>query len=791
MINQKYHFDITPHIVKQLGEQLVSDEITALLELIKNSFDADATYVSIEINTTGQYTKEKLFYPNHRGFIVVEDDGFGMSENTIMKSWLLISYSQKRELKEAKKKTPGGRTPLGDKGLGRLSTQRLADICEIFTNEEKESGTHIAFNWKDFEKEDALSEVRIQAEHFSSQKIKGTTLILANLNHSEVWDGKNLENFKGQVSQIISPYKENRPFDVYLKINGININLDKSNDELRDLAISRFKFNFDGSSITIQGKTKLSKFIGNNQEDFKNFLEIDNGRKFYDYLSKKQPDIEKSDNSFFIKFEKKFDFKKDIGGLEIFDGERANPGSFNGIIDEFTYDNWMSYDENIKEIFGKLSNYREFAQSQAGIKLFRNGFAVKPFGIDGDDWLRLGDSQTKGSSYYPLRPANVIGYFSIDEGINDKLKDKTDREGLVSNPYSRNFFVLCFFIRDEINRYQEHIRRTYNDFLKTYKTENSGIKTVNQAFSQLKETKLAIEGVWEMDTLIRVSDIITSYNALSTLVSNARRTKINQCLKKIRQIESIKTGGETPFDKTQVLDLRHKELYIKDNIQNSLHYPLSNGDIFNIQGKEYILLVQPCNISLRKDGKRDRNYNIGLLVELETIEKETFQNYKKGQLATVEVIEDVTLPSNLLKVARFSTFQSVSLSPLDLTVFNKEGIAKINLSELDNTSSTIQESWKKRYKELHKIFSEFANGIKVFRKIRVANKDILKYSVFNGSVFTGYKINNEKSLSQRGKLLKFNITRVAHYKSPYSDDLLQKFMLYLSRNAFEHDFTKN
>ena len=106
MINQKYHFDITPHIVKQLGEQLVSDEITALLELIKNSFDADATYVSIEINTTGQYTKEKLFYPNHRGFIVVEDDGFGMSENTIMKSWLLISYSQKRELKEAKKKTP-------------------------------------------------------------------------------------------------------------------------------------------------------------------------------------------------------------------------------------------------------------------------------------------------------------------------------------------------------------------------------------------------------------------------------------------------------------------------------------------------------------------------------------------------------------------------------------------------------------------------------------------------------------------------------------------------------------
>ena len=397
-------------------------------------------------------------------------------------------------------------------------------------------------------------------------KIKGTTLILANLNHSEVWDGKNLENFKGQVSQIISPYKENRPFDVYLKINGININLDKSNDELRDLAISRFKFNFDGSSITIQGKTKLSKFIGNNQEDFKNFLEIDNGRKFYDYLSKKQPDIEKSDNSFFIKFEKKFDFKKDIGGLEIFDGERANPGSFNGIIDEFTYDNWMSYDENIKEIFGKLSNYREFAQSQAGIKLFRNGFAVKPFGIDGDDWLRLGDSQTKGSSYYPLRPANVIGYFSIDEGINDKLKDKTDREGLVSNPYSRNFFVLCFFIRDEINRYQEHIRRTYNDFLKTYKTENSGIKTVNQAFSQLKETKLKTEEVKDefknavisVDKAIEESDrlvkTVKNNPIFSTDLEKEAAENINFLLSKLKEIQNTLEKVEKVISRTEKLN---------------------------------------------------------------------------------------------------------------------------------------------------------------------------------------------------------------------------------------------
>jgi len=492
---KNYHFDITPHIVKQLGEQLVSDEITSLLELIKNSYDADASYVSIEINTSGRYLAEELFYTDHSGFILVEDDGFGMSEETIMKSWLLISYSQKRELKEARKKTPKGRTPLGDKGLGRLSTQRLADICEIFTNEEEKAGTHIAFNWRDFESEDALSKVRIKDKTYKPKKKNGTTLILANLNNPEVWEGQNLEKFKGQVSQIISPYKENRPFNVYIKINGISIDLDKSNEELRDLAISRFEFEFDGMRINLSGKTKLSKFIGNHRDDYQAYIENDGGKKFFSFLMKKYKDLHHEDDGFFIGFQKTFDIREEIGGLEIFDGEIASPGGFNGKVDEFTYDNWLSGDERIREIFGKLSNYRDFAQNQAGIKLYRNGFAVKPFGIDGDDWLRLRESQTKGGSYYPLRPANVIGYFAIDEGQNNQLKDKTDREGLVSNPFSRNFFTLSFFIRDEINRYQGSIRRSYNDYLKIYKTQNSGIKTVSQAFNELKETKTKTENV--------------------------------------------------------------------------------------------------------------------------------------------------------------------------------------------------------------------------------------------------------------------------------------------------------
>ena len=82
---------------------------------------------------------------------------------------------------------------------------------------------------------------------------------------------------------------------------------------------------------------------------------------------------------------------------------------------------------------------------------------------------------------------------------------------------------MLFFIRGW-NKivYQEHIRRTYNDFLKTYKTENSGIKTVNQAFSQLKETKLKTEEVKDefKNAVISVDKAIEESDRLVKTVKN-------------------------------------------------------------------------------------------------------------------------------------------------------------------------------------------------------------------------------------------------------------------------------
>lgn len=487
-MDQNIRFDIDPHVIKQLGKELISDEMTALMELVKNSYDADASYVSIEINTEGNYEGEKLQYPYHRGFIVIEDDGFGMDEATILKSWLTISYSNKRAVDGVKPKTPAGRTPLGEKGLGRLSTQRLANVCEIFTRKaDALQRLHIAFNWEDFENVDALSQVPVVLNRWPGGN-KGTKLVLSNLMDGNVWKGDGLERFKGSISQMISPYAETRPFEVYLRVNGQNFDLVKENKKLRELALTKYEFSFDGKELKISGKIKPLKLIGSKKEEYNAFIAPDNGKKFCDYFFEKYSDatIQRGHGKYLLEFERKYNFYFDISCSVSVDGGKANPGKFFGEFNEFSYDSSFSQDENLKNVFNKFANYKDFAQSQAGVKLYRNGFAVKPYGMGDNDWLKLSSAQTSGASYYGIRPLNVIGFVAIDEGENIHLKDKTDREGLISNPYSENFMAMMLRVRDECNQFIESVRRGYNDFLSKYKIKNNKIQTINQAFRELK-----------------------------------------------------------------------------------------------------------------------------------------------------------------------------------------------------------------------------------------------------------------------------------------------------------------
>ncbi len=468
------HFDISAAVVRQLGDELVSDEVTAIVELVKNAYDADATYAHVVVNTVDAPPGLESKFPKAGGYVTVDDDGMGMNRADIESGWLMISLSGKRVMKAAGRTTPKGRTPLGDKGLGRLSTQKLGQNLELYTRKDGQAETlHVAFAWDAFTDDKSLSEVPVSiGPAAKAARNKGTMLVISDLRNPEVWRGSAVAKLIADLSQIISPFAEARPFLVTLRIDGRPIDLGQVSAKVRGAAVGRFVIDFINGAMELTGKFRLVKLRGNQDVDsYEQLLARDNGRSFYDYLKGRKAPVNfklSDDPNYFLEFDYRVPLSA-LGGAEKVSSDDldapsldANPGPFHAEIDEF-----LLRGDEVGANLGGLANTNEVGQIvklHAGIKVFRDGFAIKPYGLNGEDWLRLSAQQTSASSYYGLRPQNVIGFVAISEVANGNLKEKTDREGFVSNPYSQNFRRLMRQAVDVIGSFYEWTRRNFNAY---------------------------------------------------------------------------------------------------------------------------------------------------------------------------------------------------------------------------------------------------------------------------------------------------------------------------------------
>ncbi len=496
------HFNISAAVVYQLGEELISDEVTALLELVKNSFDADADYVNIVIDTQAtSYEEDGVIIACPNGFVSIEDNGTGMTMDEIVDGWLVISVSRKREMKLRGKKTDNGRTPMGDKGLGRLSTQRLGNVLNMITSTEGEYCKRVvSFDWQDFRSQRLLTDVRVNIEEIPSpQETRGTKLVITEIRELEAWQGNMRQSIQTKLSQLISPFDEARAFQVFLTIDGEPIEMTKIATRIRQAASGAYQFEyFSKEAVIIKGALKLSKLKVQKEIDaYNRLLAADQGREFFNFISDPNSKfyipgaVYLGHEGWFIGFRQEIALFS-IGNLNYINflgnSEFADPGRFKGEIDDFRLD--ASPDEIAEGIFDKKSEYKEFIDRQHGIRVFRDGFGIRPFGYQGNDWLKLGSNQTSGNSFYGLRPNNVMGYVSLEGDENKVLKEKTDREGFVENEYSRNFFLLMGIIRDRINSFVEAVRRSYNKYKELRIEEDSGLgsQTLSQTLELLQTT---------------------------------------------------------------------------------------------------------------------------------------------------------------------------------------------------------------------------------------------------------------------------------------------------------------
>ncbi len=628
------HFEVHPSVVSQLGESLISDAIQALIELVKNCYDADASYAKVIIDTQGGADIKDAIYSSDKGRIIVEDNGHGMDLEDVDSGWLTISNRKKRTLKENRETTRGGRTPLGDKGLGRLGVQRLGDNLEIFTKAEGDSGYHFGFSWTDFAKAAKLEDVDIHLTDYNFEGKHGTRVVVSGLREPEFWKGDDaIKRLEQELSRMISPFRQIRDFMVLVEVDGKTLELQEISDQVRDIAPVKYSIKFDGKQIVFHGYARLDFFRTSKPEDLKLFpliAEADNGKHFFEFLSEQKHaqalELTKSKTApWFIEFSRKVTLS-DIDKVQRVGNGVANPGPFHGEIS--AYDLGDPSFKN-QSVFDRVSDYRRYIKDLSGIRVYRDGFAVR---VD-HDWLKLGAQWTSASSYYGLKPNTTLGYIALSARDNMLLEETTDREGFKDTPYYRNFYLLMseftaftttaheFFGRSWAefrNARNERLasidsRKSLEDILRTIKTglseasvhrENlSTFKTrLSKSVSDSKSAIAKMQTAKEVTPALRAK--VTAVLADSEPLLAEARDTIDTVSGYLKKISSLEADGQALDNRVDTLKEQMDAMY--ETVALGLTAEALSHEVYNVADQ---LAKRAKNVQLaaKKRGIEDRS----------------------------------------------------------------------------------------------------------------------------------------------------------------------------------------
>lgn len=473
-------FKVSARTAKLIGLENFSTEEGAVIELVKNTYDADANNcilifdLKIKIEKTvdkegNEIQIEKFEKENSRIFII--DNGIGMNDKIIQNQWMTIGTDNKLY----EHTTELGRVKTGAKGIGRFALNRLGMLTDmtslptlISIEEEEEvdvnkfipNNDNIGFewtvDWRDFDKkgatvsdveavlsdEENLNLKKVLLSRFSSyHKVKevlenidfksGTIIEITELN--DEWNEDKLRKLFGNLEMLLPPEGQNDfAIDFFLLNNleefgtvkrafyddydyKLKASYNQNNDKVLNVEISRNELDIDAlenrySEVFEFDMMKNPPF---SLEDFKK-NKIDLNLPIEKLLSEK---VDKDLLERVGQFGFTFYFLKNT----ISDDKEE------GDVKKYPYKNFDS------------ANRKSWLKRFGGIKMFRDDFRIRPYGENGDDWLRLGERQSKSPGGvgrlggYRIRPNQIAGTIKISRLHNESFQDKSGREGIIEN----------------------------------------------------------------------------------------------------------------------------------------------------------------------------------------------------------------------------------------------------------------------------------------------------------------------------------------------------------------------
>ncbi len=426
------HFRTNVFLKNIIGNELINNDNIAILELVKNSFDAGSKEVQITFENIKENDDQlKLPFSPNSSKIIVQDWGSGMNRREIIDNWLNIAYSQKKE-----KKKQFGRIVAGAKGIGRFSTDRLGKYLNIYSKKRADkSYVHLQVNWTEFEtttnknldiqeipvKIFSLTEKSFQKKTGFAPFQKGTIIEIIQLreqwatlevrkskkkNNGFAWNFKPLIDLKKYLEKLINPNQvlgDKSGFNIFLCAkefaaeDELNIRKGKTVDVINGKVENKIfeKLNFHTTSI--------EAFVSDNNKTLTTILN-DKGRAIYTLV-------------------------ENISGLA----------------------NFLNLRRSRVYIFFLNTYAKSYFKKQTGISavnfgsifLFKNGFRIPPYGEEGDDWLGLERRKGQGQRRF-LGTRDIVGRVELYDTSNT-FREVTSREGLVENKAFEDLKGSLFF----------------------------------------------------------------------------------------------------------------------------------------------------------------------------------------------------------------------------------------------------------------------------------------------------------------------------------------------------------
>lgn len=432
----------------QLGDQLIKNESIALLELVKNSYDADALNVRVVMNNID---KPKI------GKIVIEDNGDGMNLKIIEDSWMEIGTDNKQKLLEnyINKQTRSklNRLPMGEKGIGRLGVHKLGNKIKLITRMYHEKEIVVEIDWTLFDKFEYLEEVPIKVierepEYFLGDE-KGTYIEISEL--KSAWSRGKLRDVYRSLISLQSPFESIQSFNVEFSTNhqewleGLLTVDEIKNNALffADVEIEKgeiINLEYEFKPWKILTKLKEKKVIRTNIEMDRE--EKENSKKILKYI-----DLEK------------YKIGKVRMKLMIFDLDNTI----------------LSYGVSDKK------GLKDYLKNNGGIAVYRDNIRIYEYGDSGNDWLQL-ESKRINAPGTTLSSKITIGAIYLDRLESSGLIEKTNREGFVENEAFEEFrhAIIC-----AIEKIQT-LRNMDKDLLKKYYGPSGKSEPVLSSIEDLK-----------------------------------------------------------------------------------------------------------------------------------------------------------------------------------------------------------------------------------------------------------------------------------------------------------------